>query len=337
MPPDRVDRRRSSLITCLKSKIHEASPVVEATAGRGAGLVRASTLCAVGSAERTVLRGGRPGLLARAAGALALLAAAATPAAADVGVAIVTSNATPVAGGAAFAYTITLTNLDAVNPAVDVVMTDPLPPSVIFQNLSLAGGAAGSWSCTGPAVATNGIIECTAASVPASGVMTLTIVAQVPGNVASGVRTNTARAVAGGVANSASVQINIQVNAPLSVTKAGPADVVAGDFVTYLITLNNGGSSTALNVTISDTLPAFTSFVSLVGTGPFLDGCSVTPGNVVTCAAVDVPSGLHYLTLRVKTSPGLPAGNLSNTATITSAGTGSIAVGTSTTIANVTQ
>lgn len=297
----------------------------------------AFTLRAVGSVERTVPRDGRTGLLTRAAGALALLAAAATPAGADVGVAIVTGNATPVAGGAAFAYTITLTNLDAVNPAVDVVMTDPLPPSVIFQNLSIAGGAAGSWSCTGPAVATNGIVECTAVSVPASGVMTLTMVVQIPGDVASGVRTNTARVVAGGVANSASVQINIQVNAPLSVTKAGPSDVVAGDYVTYLISLQNGGSSTALNVTISDTLPAFTSFVSLVGTGPFLDGCNVTPSNVVSCNAVDVPSGVHHLTLRVKTSPGLPAGNLSNTATITGAGTGSIAVGTSTTIANVTQ
>lgn len=104
-------------------------------------------------------------LTRRAAAGLFVVAAvaAAAPAAAAVSIAKVTDNATPVAGGAEFAYTITVTNDDAANPATDVVLTDPLPPSVLFQSVSLSGaqpapGAAagrqseptGSWSALLP-------------------------------------------------------------------------------------------------------------------------------------------------------------------------------------------
>ena len=258
-----------------------------------------------------------------------------SPAAADVGVDKVTSNVTPTAGGGAFTYTITLTNNDAVNPAVDVVMTDPLPPSVLFESVAVAGANKGSWSCTGPAVGTNGLVECTAASFPASGSAIVTIVAKIAANVASGVRTNTARVVAGGVENMDSVQQNIVVSAPLSVSMTATATAARGEHVTYLITLNNGGSSTTLNSVVTDQLPVDTSFVSLVGTGAFFDSCSVTPANLVNCFA-DVPSGVHYLTLTAKTSPNVAVGNLANTVTITSAGTGTIATGSANASTNIT-
>ena len=269
-------------------------------------------------------------LTRRAAAALFVVAAvaAAVPAAAAVSIAKVTDNATPVAGGAEFTYTITVTNDDAANPATDVVMTDPLPPSVLFQSVSLSGGAAGSWSCSGPAVGTNGVVECTAASVPASGSAVVTIAVQIAANVASGVRTNTARVASGGIEATASAGINIQVDAPLTVTKAGPGTVIAGDHAIYLITVNNGGATTALNVTVSDPLPAGVSFVSVLGTGGFFGACWFVPASAtLTCFAEELASGPHHITLLVETAADLAAGPLVNTATITNPGTGTIVEG----------
>jgi uncharacterized repeat protein (TIGR01451 family) len=256
---------------------------------------------------------------------------------ADLGITKVTSNPTPTAGGAAFSYTLTVTNNGPSN-AADVVVTDPMPPGVLFQNVTVVGAG---FSCTTPAVATNGVVSCSNASM-APGVATITIVAQIVANVASGVRTNTATVATSTndpvvANNTSSIQQNILVDAPLSITKAGPATVSAGDTFTYLITVNNGGSSTALNATISDPLPANTTFLNLSGTGAFTSGCTHnggTPGTI-TCAAVDIPTGLSQLNVTVKLASNAPTGNLANTATITTAGTGTIAVANSTTTANV--
>lgn len=165
--------------------------------------------------------------------------------------------------------------------------------------------------------------------------------AQAVANQASGVRTNTVTVSSEGtnpnvLPNVASVQQNIVVNAPLSIIKTGPGQVKAGDLLAYTITVLNGGNSTAINATISDPLPASLRIVSLSGTGAFHDGCSVSHGSsqTVTCTSVDVPAGVSVLTIFAKTSLPSP-GVLSNTATITTAGTGTIAVGASTTTSTV--
>lgn len=263
---------------------------------------------------------------------------------ADVNITKTTTNASPTAGGAAFGYTLTVNNAGA-SDAKNVVVTDPLPAGVVLANNNIGIAPANSgFSCTSPAVGQNGTITCSNPNMAAGATATITIVAQVVSNVASGVRTNTATVTSStsdpnSNNNSDNVQQNIQVNAPLSITKVGPAAVCAGDTFTYKVTVNNGGSSTALNATISDPLPANTTFVSLSGTGAFANGCSHnggTPGTV-TCSAIDIPTGMHELNITVKLSPSAPAGNLANTATITSAGTGSIAVGNSTANATVSR
>ncbi len=267
---------------------------------------------------------------------------------ADLGITKVTSNPTPVNGGAAFSYTLTVTN-NGPGAAYGVVVTDPMPAGIVFQNVAVVNSNVAGLGliCSGPAVGTNGVVSCTGNfPVPSGGTPTsvITIVAQAVANQASGVRTNTAT-VASNTAeptpnvfpNSASVQQNLTVDAPLSITKAGPATVCAGDTFTYHITVNNGGSSTAINATISDPLPANTTFLNMSGTGAFTAGCAHnggTPGTV-TCSQVDIPSGQSTLDITVKLATSAPSGNLSNTATITSAGTGTIAVGTSTTTATV--
>ncbi len=263
---------------------------------------------------------------------------------ADLGITKATSNPTPVAGGAAFSYTLVVSN-SGPSDAKNVVVTDPLPAGIFLANANIGVVPANSgFSCAGPPNGENGTIICTSANMPTGQSVTITIVAQVVPNVASGVRTNTATVSSGTTEaspnvnpNSASVQQNIVVDAPLSITKAGPAVVNAGDTFTYLVTVNNGGSSTALNATISDPLPANTTYVSHSGTGAFANACSHNGGNpgTITCSSIDISSGLHQLNITVKLSPSAPTGPLANTATITTAGTGTIAVGTSTTTATV--
>ncbi|MEO8137504.1 MAG: hypothetical protein ABI831_26420, partial [Betaproteobacteria bacterium] len=158
---------------------------------------------------------------------------------------------------------------------------------------------------------------------------TITIVAQMVPAVASGVRTATATVTAGGVRFSDFKQQNIQVSAPLSVSVSATPTVTVGDNVVYRVALSNGGSSTALNATISSTLPANTSFLSLTGTGPFHNGCHFEAGSKqVHCDAADIPSGVSHLVVVLETSRTIPTGTLTNTTTINTAGTGSIAVGT---------
>lgn len=269
---------------------------------------------------------------------------------ADLGITKVTSNATPVAGGAAFSYTLVVTN-NGPSDARNIVVTDPLPPAVIFQNVAVVNNPSvpgTGLTCSGPPNATNGTVTCTGNLPGPAGMAvstsTITIVAQIVADVASGVRTNTATVSSDtpepspNVApNAASVQQNITVNAPLSISKAGPATACPGDLITYHVTVNNGGSSTAINATISDPLPANTTFVSVEGTNGFNSTCSFNGGSpgTVTCPAVDIPTGQSTVDITVRVGAAAPNGNLSNTATITTAGTGSIAVGTSTTTAQI--
>ena len=272
--------------------------------------------------------------------------------AADLGITKVTSNATPTAGGAAFAYTLTVTN-NGPNDAMGIVVLDPLPSGVIFQNVAVVNNPSlAGWglTCSGPPNATNGTVQCTGnlpgptTAPAATSTSTITIVAQIVARVASGVRTNTASVTSNNPEpnpntspNTASVPLNIVVNAPLSIFKAGPATVSPGATIVYQITVNNSGSSTAITATISDPLPANTSFLSLYGTGTFHEVCrhsGGTPGTV-SCPAVDIPSGQQSLNIVVRLAPNAPLGSLANTATITTAGTGTIAGGTSTTTATV--
>lgn len=270
----------------------------------------------------------------------------------DLGITLVTSNPTPVAGGAAFSYTLTVTN-NGPSDARDIVVTDPLPPGVIFQNVAVVNNPSVpgfGLICTGAPVGTNGVVTCTG-DLPGPdpitaqvSTTTITIVGQIVANVAGGVRTNTATVTSDTqettpnvTPNSASVQQTIQVNAPLSITKSGPALLVPGQIFTYHVIVNNGGSSTAINATITDILPPETTFLNLHGTGAFDATCAHNGGvpGTITCAAVDIPTGLSTLDVTVQLSPKTIANSLANTASISTAGTGTIAVGTSTSTATI--
>ncbi|MEO8670321.1 MAG: ExeM/NucH family extracellular endonuclease [Tahibacter sp.] len=108
--------------------------------------------------------------------------------------------------------------------------------------------------------------------------------------------------------------------ADVSITKTdSPDPVIAGNNLTYTITVSNNGPDAANTASWSDTLPAGTSFVSLSSPGGW--SCTtpaVGAGGGVSCSNPTFAVGSGVFTLIVAVSPS-STGTLSNTATVTSA------------------
>jgi uncharacterized repeat protein (TIGR01451 family) len=242
---------------------------------------------------------------------------------AAVTVALSASNLTPVAGGGAFSYTVTLANPDA-GAATNVVMTLPLPPGIWFENLTVSGAQAGAFSCVGPGVDENGSVVCRSASFVAGGAVTVDVVVTADPDLAGGIRTATARVVAGGNQNSANRQVTVQNNAGLSLALAATDSAAPGARATLLVSMLSTGSSSAINGVFSMVLPAEVQFASLYGTRSFADVCSYNPDSrEVRCNMPHMPSGLHSLTVNLDVPPNQPNGSAQFSATLT-AGVGSV-------------
>ncbi len=250
-------------------------------------------------------------------------------------VAIITSNSTPVVGGAAFSFTITVNNPDAI-AANNLRVSLPLPPSMLFQNLAISGTGGGGFDCTHPGQAENGLILCEASALAAGASAVITIVASVDPVNSSGVRTAAARLVVGTTATTATIQSNLQVNAPLSVTISGPSSATRGERVSYLLLINNVGDSTAINATFSAILPVGFSHFSAQGTGALANTCDYTGSTrTLTCSSIAVPKGFSKLTWTAEIAASAPTGGALVSFGINNAGTGTIAVGSSSTITTV--
>jgi len=110
-------------------------------------------------------------------------------------------------------------------------------------------------------------------------------------------------------------------SADLVISKSGTESASAGDTIAYSIFVFNNGPDAASNATVTDSLPAGTTFVSLdASDGTFTCSTpSVGSGGTVTCSAATMPvEGTVRFTLSVKTSSAAPSGSITNTATITS-------------------
>ncbi len=113
-------------------------------------------------------------------------------------------------------------------------------------------------------------------------------------------------------------------SADLSVTKVdAPDPVIAGNDLAYTVTVNNAGPSNAASASLSDTLPAGTTFVSLSSPGGW--SCTtpaVGAGGTVSCGNASVAPGSAVFTLVVKVGAAVASGTvLTNTATVSSATT----------------
>jgi len=109
---------------------------------------------------------------------------------------------------------------------------------------------------------------------------------------------------------------NFAVATDLSITKNTSAAIAfGGNPITYTLAVSNLGPSPANAVSVSDTLPAGSTFVSASGTGWT---CNNGAG-VVTCTVATLPVGAApVINLMINAPPVAVAGTLSNTATVSS-------------------
>jgi len=114
--------------------------------------------------------------------------------------------------------------------------------------------------------------------------------------------------------------------ADLSVTKTdSPDPVIRGNNITYTVVVTNNGPSRATNVSLSDTVPSDTMFVSNSGaagwscTNPPTKGPGAGTGPI-TCTTSSLVSGASAtFTILVSVKPGTREGTvITDTATVTS-------------------
>ena len=193
--------------------------------------------------------------------------------------------------------------------AANVTVSDTLPAGVVFVSAVGTGwtctnAGSVSVSCTRPALATG-------ATAP-----TITLVVTAPSQTAS--LTNTASVSSttsdpDPTNNTSSVSTGVTASADVSLTKTGPATVLADGTVTYQLVATNAGPSDAAGVSILDTLPAGVTFVSATGTGWT---CTNSGNASVTCTRPLLATGATAPTITLVVTAPPQAAALSNSATV---------------------
>jgi uncharacterized repeat protein (TIGR01451 family) len=235
-------------------------------------------------------------------------------------------------------YAIVVQN-NGPNAAANVVVTDLLPPTLLFVNLVAPPG----WTVTTPAPGSTGTVTATNTSLAPGPLATFQLTVQVSpaaaGNIVNSATVSTAT-LDTNPGNDTATDINTAnpPSADLAVTKVGPASAVQGQNATYTITVSNGGPSAAPSVALTDTLPANMTFVSLSApVGWTTTTPAVGSTGVVTATNPSLaPSAIATFTLVAKVDAAA-AGTISNTATVSSAASDPTAANnSSTTTLNVT-
>jgi uncharacterized repeat protein (TIGR01451 family) len=210
----------------------------------------------------------------------------------------------PVVAGNQVTYTMVVTN-NGPSTAASTVLTDPLPGGTSF--VSADGGGAES----------GGTVTWNLGSLATGATTTVHLVVAVNAGRTSGL-SNTA-SVTSSVTdpdasnNSATQGTTVGTSADLSISKTdSPDPVVAGQNVTYTLSVGNAGPSDALAVSVTDVLPAGLTYVSAT---PSQGSCSQLAGTV-TCSLGTVAPGATPTVAIVATATG--SGSVTNTASVSS-------------------
>jgi uncharacterized repeat protein (TIGR01451 family) len=236
-------------------------------------------------------------------------------------------------GGTAV-YVVTLTNAGPSN-ANNLTVTDALPVGLtLTANAScVANGAATCGIVTGALGATSwGTTTATLAAGAGNSLVFTSPVAFAPGMTTNPlVNSVNATDVASGATGNASDSDTLALQVSLAATKTdGSATYTPGGTATYVVTVSNGGMSSATATTVSDTLPAgvtLTGNVTCVAAGTSVCGVitgSAGQGAFSATAAVVSPGAGNVLTYSapVAFAPGLATTPLVNTVTVNDAPSG---------------
>jgi uncharacterized repeat protein (TIGR01451 family) len=236
-----------------------------------------------------------------------------------------TDSPDPVDPGSDITYTITITNAGP-SDAQTVSLSDSVPANTTFVSAMQTSGPA--FTLTTPPVGGTGSLDATAATLAAGASATFTFVVNVDPATADGtLLSNTATATATTTdpdsANNTDTETTAVQVVNLAVSKTdSPDPVVAGTNLTYTITLTNTGSGTADTVSLSDVIPAGTTFVSATQTsGPAFTLTTPPVGGTGTFSATAATlsgGATANFTLVVNVDASTPDGStISNTAAVT--------------------
>lgn len=223
----------------------------------------------------------------------------------------------PSAAGSAtnVVYTVIVTNAGP-SDAQNVTMTDAVPSGATFVSLSQSGPP---FNCTAPAPGATGTVTCTIGTLTSGASTTFTITVTTPPSTTTTL-SNTANVTSttsdpNPLNNTATTSTAVSPNpADLSITKTAnaPAGTLPNAPLTYTLTVANLGPSTANGVSVTDVLPANTTYASASSTQG-----SCTGTTTVVCTLGTMTSGATAtITINVIVGPAL--GPIVNTATVAS-------------------
>ena len=224
-----------------------------------------------------------------------------------------TDSADPVAVGDTFSYTISVQNV-GLSAASGVVVTDTLPVGTGWI-LSDAPAFSG---CTNPGLGNSGVVQCTLPTTLAAGATVTVTITVVVNAGAPALLSNTATVTTSGTlevtpADNTDVETTAVAapSADVAITKAaGAGPFTAGANIPYTITVTNNGPAAAAAVSMTDVIPAGSTFVSANSTQGSCSGTTTVVCSIGTLAA----AGTATITLVVQ-SPAT-AGVLVNSASV---------------------
>jgi large repetitive protein len=241
----------------------------------------------------------------------------------EIVVAKTTTGPNPVRAGETTDFDVVVTN-SGPSTADGIVLTDVAP-----AGMTVIGFTAAGWSCT---VATS---TCTLPALDPGDAPTVNVQVVIAPNVADATTltnvVNVSTTSPGDLpaGNVAVASVDVAAEADLGVVKSHDGSpVVAGDVTTFTFDVDNGGPSDAVAaVTLTDTLPVGTTFVSSSGSWNCVAGDpAAVGGQVVVCtylvAGVPAPlpagSSADLLVMQVRTSSTLLPTTLTNSAVVAS-------------------
>ncbi|HEY6173471.1 MAG TPA: hypothetical protein VIX73_03465 [Kofleriaceae bacterium] len=225
---------------------------------------------------------------------------------------VLTASPSPVPAHATLTYTIGVTNLGP-RDATNLVVTNRLPDG----DVQYLGATGIGWTCA----LAGQIVTCTRPLLIAGVAPSIAIQITTPPVHGTLVDQATVTATTADLDldnNTATDTTSVFDSADLSVaTSETPNPVRIGTSLSYTLSVANNGPTPATAVTVVDTLPPGTSFVSAAGSGW---ACNVdNTGQVVTCTMAGLANASSAPAITIAAIAPGTAGNITNTATVSSA------------------
>ena len=221
--------------------------------------------------------------------------------------------------GGTIAWTITVTN-NGPDPETAATLIDNLPAGTTFNSLVQNNGPTAG--CSDPGQGNPGTVNCTfpllASGASAQFTLTVNISPTLTGTLNNTATITGENADPNTNNNSATAPATVTASADLTINKSGPASANAGTNITYTITLTNSGPSNAANVSLTDAIPANTTFVSESQTNGQTFSCTNPPAGgtgTVTCTIASFGIGSATFSITVHINPGA-TGTITNTANV---------------------